>query len=408
MLKINFNLKSPKEKESLILVRFSLPAGRITKSTGLTIPTGIWDEDTQYIDLETETEEKVNIHNQLEKIRRSISDVDTHFYLKKIQPTVKAFMDKWNEKRVAKPVDNQSFQDFLDKFIANRAASVKYREESIKVYKALRKHLYDYERRKVHFSDLTLEFLLGFLEHLYHTTADNTVNKIVGTMKTVLNQATEMGLNSNMAYKSKRFSAPKREADNIYLSEDEIEALCKLQLPKDSDLARTRDLFVIGCYTGLRYSDFSKLTKGNLMVLNNGRTAFRVVVYKTNDIVIIPIHPVVKDILDHYDYEIPEGNSNQMMNRQLKEIARRAGITQIYQKRIFRNNQAEIVTKEKCDLVCTHTARRSFASNAYKAKIPVPSIMKITGHKKTETFMKYISLSKQEHAELMSENPFFQ
>jgi len=47
--------------------------------------------------------------------------------------------------------------------------------------------------------------------------------------------------------------------------------------------------------------------------------------------------------------------------------------------------------------------RKSFTSNAYKAKMSVKSIMQITGHKKTETFFAYVSLSEEEHAELISE-----
>ncbi len=54
--------------------------------------------------------------------------------------------------------------------------------------------------------------------------------------------------------------------------------------------------------------------------------------------------------------------------------------------------------KLKWKLVTSHTARRSFATNAYKAGVPMPSIVKITGHKKTTTFLNYIKLDEREHA----------
>ena len=63
--------------------------------------------------------------------------------------------------------------------------------------------------------------------------------------------------------------------------------------------------------------------------------------------------------------------------------------------------------KEKCDLVSTHVARRSFATNAYKAGVPTIAIMKITGHKKESTFLKYIKISAEENAELLKDHPFF-
>ena len=60
----------------------------------------------------------------------------------------------------------------------------------------------------------------------------------------------------------------------------------------------------------------------------------------------------------------------------------------------------------KWQLVGTHTARRSFATNAYKAGVPPISIMKITGHTKESTFMKYIRVSSEENAEMLMEHPF--
>lgn len=44
------------------------------------------------------------------------------------------------------------------------------------------------------------------------------------------------------------------------------------------------------------------------------------------------------------------------------------------------------VTYEKCDMVTSHTARRSFATNAYRAGIPSLSIMQITGHTTESSF----------------------
>lgn len=63
-----------------------------------------------------------------------------------------------------------------------------------------------------------------------------------------------------------------------------------------------------------------------------------------------------------------------------------------------------IVPKYK--LISSHTARRSFATNAYKAGVPTIAIMKITGHTKESTFLKYIRVSAEENAELLSQHPF--
>ena len=61
----------------------------------------------------------------------------------------------------------------------------------------------------------------------------------------------------------------------------------------------------------------------------------------------------------------------------------------------------------KYQLVSSHTARRSFATNAYKSGVPTIAIMKITGHTKESTFLKYIKVSAQENADMLSRHPFF-
>ena len=61
---------------------------------------------------------------------------------------------------------------------------------------------------------------------------------------------------------------------------------------------------------------------------------------------------------------------------------------------------ADGIQIDKADLVTTHTARRSFATNAYRDEenIPIIDIMMITGHKTEVEFLKYIVISPEEHA----------
>jgi integrase len=65
------------------------------------------------------------------------------------------------------------------------------------------------------------------------------------------------------------------------------------------------------------------------------------------------------------------------------------------------------VTYKKYEKIQTHTARRSFATNAYLSGIPAISIMKITGHQTESVFMRYICISNEENALKMSDSDFF-
>ena len=65
-------------------------------------------------------------------------------------------------------------------------------------------------------------------------------------------------------------------------------------------------------------------------------------------------------------------------------------------------------TKPKYKCVSSHTARRSFATNTYKAGVPSLAIMAITtGHRTEKVFLHYIKVTNEEHAMFSSEHPFF-
>ena len=55
------------------------------------------------------------------------------------------------------------------------------------------------------------------------------------------------------------FKIPEEECDAIYLSHQEIATFYQTDLTTHTHLIEYRDLFVLGCLTGLRFSDFSTL-----------------------------------------------------------------------------------------------------------------------------------------------------
>jgi integrase len=181
--------------------------------------------------------------------------------------------------------------------------------------------------------------------------------------------------------------------------------MTELDLGNDHRLARVRDLFLIGAYTGLRYSDFISLTPNNLIQLE-GEEVFEVHTVKTNDQLYIPTHPIVLDILKHHGGP-PKPLSNQKLNKYLKELCRMIGLNETVTKRTYKGGVRREEHYKKWELVSSHTARRSFATNAYKEKMDAIAIMKITGHKQYDTFMKYIKVDKKENAVRMAGHPYF-
>ena len=222
----------------------------------------------------------------------------------------------------------------------------------------------------------------------------NSVGKYIRTLKVMLNEALREGLNSNTDFTN--FHVFSEEVDNIYLDECELQKIKELDLKNTPHLDRVRDWFLLLSWTGCRFSDLEKISKTDI---KDGFITFRQ--QKTNTKVTIPLHPVVSEILEKYEYQMPNIISNQKFNDYIKEVGKLAGI-----------NDNEVVTKTiggkltseslpKYELISSHTGRRSFCTNMYKRGLPTLMIMSISGHKTEKSFLKYIKVRQEEHAAIM-------
>ena len=83
-------------------------------------------------------------------------------------------------------------------------------------------------------------------------------------------------------------------------------------------------------------------------------------------------------------------------------IGELAGINETITKDTYKSGKAISFKRKKYQLITTHTARRSFATNMYKRGYSPIVIMSITGHKKESTFLKYIRITNEESVRMIS------
>jgi site-specific recombinase XerD len=162
----------------------------------------------------------------------------------------------------------------------------------------------------------------------------------------------------------------------------------------------------VGCYTGLRFSDIANLTTANFYKDITG-SYILMRTKKTGQQVVIPLNSRIKEILNYYGGKMPQAISNQKTNDALKVICEKAGITKEIETKKKIGGETITQVWKKCELISTHTARRSFATNAFLAGIPALSIMKITGHRAEKSFMQYVKASVMENAMVLAQHPFF-
>lgn len=436
MASVKFVLKDPKsENETLIFCLIRFNNQRLKYSTGFKVDPVYWDKENQGVITDNNHEQlqslkiklsKVTrdknraINTQLSRYRDKVESISNHFaYLKKNLTLSSLRLELDNEFKVTveEPEKEIRLNEFIDKFISEMESGKRqtpsgenYKKGTIKTYKHFKSVFIDYQetnRKVLNFDDITIDFYDSFSKYcndLNYT--KNTLGRYIKHLKTVMRSSLEMKLHDNRDFLRKAFRTYKEPADSIYLNETELTRMFKLDLSDKPHLEVARDVFLVGCYTALRFSDFSRITKKHFKKNKEGNGIIEIITQKTNEKVIVPIRWEVEQILKKYDYSLPK-TYEQKINKRIKEIGKLAGINEKVTQIKIRGGKRIELTNYKYELIQTHTARRSAATNMYLAGIPSIDIMKITGHRTESSFLAYIKVTKEETADMLANHAYF-
>ena len=398
-----------------IYLQFTYSKGQLLRYyTGVTVPKEFWDKDKERAKQDRKFPAYAEINAQLKRIETEAEQIALRSQYNKSDLTNEVFkkeLDTFLGKREVTD-DTLTFFRYFQRFIEERAGNPNYSKGSIKVYVTTYNQLKAYAdgvlRRDLNFADFNHAFFSDFSNHLFGKDyGNNYVHKLTSTLKTVLREADRREVTPDLKVRDGWLVATREEPPAIYLTEDELTRLFQLDLSGNPRLSRIRDLFLVGCYTGLRFSDFTELKPGNYKKTPDGKEYIEMMTQKTGTKVTIPVKSEVREIVSRYNYQLPKAISNQKFNDYLKEVGKLAGLDEPTMLTRFRNGKRVDQTFPKYELMTSHTARRSFASNAYKAGVPVRYVMTVTGHKTEKEFYKYVRIRPDEHALLVSDNPFF-
>lgn len=417
-----FILVNPERETSSIALLVNFRGKKYRKGTGESVQTKLWSTARKRVKATAGNADAAMINEKLELWEDAARKTVSHFKDKAYVPGPDEFMSVLDSFRFDGQ-DNRrvTVTDYFDTYI-ERYSGIRAHNR-IKQYKLTKNVISRYcseKRKSLYFEDLDMNFYSSFLEWFYSKGySENYFGSCIKVLKAISNEAREVDrIHSSTETNGKNFTAPQRDVDNIYLTTEELMKMHRLVIdaalirreypelpankvgPRVRAYGKARDMFLIGAFTGLRVSDFSRLSSRNVSDTITMRTQ------KTGTKVVIPIHPVVREIMDSgYDFSVTM--HDQKLNKYIKEVARLAGITdKVTVSRSVGGRDIE-ETRFKYELVTTHTARRSFATNAYKAGVPTIAIMKITGHTRETTFLKYIKVSEEENAEMLKGHPFF-
>lgn len=288
--------------------------------------------------------------------------------------------------------ESKLFLPYFQKWAREENTKYKYNRYKVYTYNTLVEY---FDGKKPTFDDIDYAFCESFIEWMSGTKelCANTRGSHIKFVKAAMNEAYKNKLHNNEDFRT--FRKEMEQIDAVYLTNEEVKKVANLKLCGPHAIAR--DVFIVGCHTGMRFSDYSRLSMEDI---SDGVIHF--ITQKCNAPVDIPAHPRVLKILKKYKGKMPK-ISPQKLNSQIKDVCKEAGINDVVS---VRKNGTQ-TRHEKWELVTSHTARRTGLTNMYKAGIPTYRCMMISGHKTEQVFLTYLRITQEENADFLKNNPFF-
>lgn len=294
----------------------------------------------------------------------------------------------------------------------------KYNQSTVKNFKGFLPYWFDFEKKQVKkykWPDLGRSLYSQFLHYLYNRDlSESMVGRLVKHWKVIAQAAFDDNIHTNLAFRDQYFKMIIGKIHNISLTEEEVNKLEKLNLSDRPTWEKARDLFLIGCYTALRFGDIITLNPTEFVTktLKGGKNGPQKALFidkitqKTKERVQIKVKSELNVLMKKYNYYAPQ-LAEQTVNEIIKEIAQFAGIDTPIQKKETRGGKDQINIYQKFELITTHTARRTAATQMHHQKLPHKYIMAITGHKTLSSFEKYICMELEEESQAAANHEFF-
>ena len=356
------------------------------------------------VDIETMRAEINEIGNVIKRYSTFFQEVVSRYKIIGEEVDIETIRGEFNAKFKKSKAKTDGFFGVYDLFLdAKRKdkTSQANAESTISRYVYFRKLLQEYEtftNTKLHLNRVNKSFYNSFLEFCVEEKVhyNNTLRRNVGLLKTFLNWALE----NRYTYKSdfKNFKSPKGYVtDEIALTYNQVQKVYNFDFSNDIKLERVRDLFVFGCATGMRFSNYSTVNKQDIQ----DESIYVVDVKDKSKILNIPLNNLSSEILKKYKYVLPN-ISSQRFNDYIKIVFKKSGFTANTKKISRIGNEVKENFTPIYNRVSSHTARRSFITIMKNKGVPDKVIMDITGHKSIEVFNKYYKPNNTEKRDFMN------
>lgn len=394
---VNFYLKKPPGKlpYALIYLQFKYNGRKLVYSFGQKINPQDWSKTIKRVKSNRQTilDGQYALNELLDKLEKHCLKVYQEELGKGVPPVavLKFRLDAFLHQQQGKKKE-PIFYQLIDRFITGEIKN-KGKEKSrntLKNYATLKTHLEAFDirtRYHIHFENINLDFFHRYVEFLKEELKlkPNSIARDIGSLKTVMNEAVDLGYTTNIQFRHKKFSFAGEETDAVHLMEKEIARLYRFDCSANKRLEQVRDLFVYSCFTGQ-----SVLGRLDIKILNikeiDGVSFLNLPAAGAGGPVTLPCHPLLSEILQKYRASpghLPKTPSNQKFNDYIKEVCRLAGLLE-------KGRLSTAPDLELWESISSRTAPLSMAAHYYRQGRPVHDLMRITGHSTEKAFLKYI------------------
>ena len=380
-----FTLKEPnKDNETIIYIRYYVKKENnyFKISSGLSIHPKDWSKENRLPKLKRGGDSYKNrrITDELIKLNEKLNKaIDSHGS----DLTIGHLKQHFNPN---KETENKYvyIEDYFTAFIDEKIKVQQVGKPAIQKYKVVLSKILSFQEftnKKYTLTDFNDTFFQDFIAFLRteHDLYDNTLHRYINFFKTCLIWCQRKGYKINNDYKN--ISIKRHETNDVHLTESELKLLEQVELTGSKE--RARDLFLIGAYTGQRFSDYSIFEKADV---REGAIVKKA--KKTKVTSFIPLHSKLEKLLDKYEWKLPK-ISSQKFNIRIQEVCKELEINDSIKKVSYmgKNVKEEIFTKWK--LIGSHTARRTFITLMSERGMPDHQLMQIAGIKDAKTLKKY-------------------
>lgn len=393
--KVAFYLKRPKGVTlQAVFARVRLKGDEVKLYTDISLYPNQWSKAKQR--LNSKHPDYVQLNARLDRMAADIRSILIELSSQHIVPSPQLVRQRYESLIVRDATrTGKAVLEYWDDWL--QATENTKQAETRKGYRSKKNHIEEFAKARgktLTFDGMDRHFVNSLTDYLVNVrqVTNATIWNTVKAWKAFMKWAVQQGLTTNRYYEEvKRKDFNVQEPDMIRLTEEELKRIAEIDLSKDSRLDNARNLFVLACCLGVRFGDLQAIVasptdyiKGDMIRLTTGKNKKKVS---------IPLIPIAKQFLN-------EGKqlrviSNQNFNAYIKEVAKRAELTEPVIRTLFRGSTRTDTAYPKYELVAAHTAKRTFYSLMIARNVTAETLMKVTGNSRS-TIDRYIYLDEQD------------